>query len=141
MANIGDIFQSKYLSANDVPDGGMKATIAFVDVQKFKKQDGGEEVKPVIEFEGIEKAFVCNKTNAMTIAERFGNETDDWVGKELQLDVTWVDFQGKQVESIRVRKERKRAAAVAPGRPARQPAPAAPAPAAVNEDADADVPF
>ena len=54
-------------------------------------------------FEGKSKALVLNKTNANTITDRLGPETDGWVGRGLTLYPTEVDFQGRRVAAIRVR--------------------------------------
>ena len=45
----------------------------------------------------------------------YGNDTDDWVGREIVLGVDFVDFQGKTVEAIRVKPPKSR-----PATPARQ---------------------
>ena len=44
-----------------------------------------------------------NKSNASNIAILYGDETEDWVGKEIVLFPAMVDFQGRTVEAIRVR--------------------------------------
>ena len=66
------------------------------------KEIGGDH-KPIIYFEGKEKGIVLNKTNATAIATIYGDDTDDWTGGEIILYSAWVDFQGKQVEAIRIR--------------------------------------
>jgi hypothetical protein len=52
------------------------------------------EEKPVVSFRETDKTFVLNKTNSNTIAGLYGNETDQWVGKQIVLFPTEVEFQG-----------------------------------------------
>lgn len=60
--------------------------------------------KPVIHFEDLDKGFVCNKTNANTIAKVTGSrEFETWTGKAIHLYRAEVEFQGEMVESIRVK--------------------------------------
>lgn len=61
------------------------------------------EEKPVLYFNGKEKGLVLNKTNAQTIASLHSPETDNWPGRSISIFPTQVDFQGRQVEAIRVK--------------------------------------
>ena len=61
----------------------------------------GEEVKPVLFFEGKDKGLVLNKTNSNTISAAYGDETDEWVGMEIVLFETMVEFQGQRKPGIR----------------------------------------
>jgi hypothetical protein len=60
-------------------------------------------MKPIVFFQGAEKGLVLNKTNANTIAGMYSPETSNWIGKQVTLFPTQVDFQGRQVAAIRVR--------------------------------------
>ena len=125
--NINEVFPSKYLKAADLQ--GRQVT---VKIRSAEQEVMGDDRKLVVYFEGKEKGFVCNKTNANNIAALYGPDTDNWVGSEITLFEAMVDFQGKTVPSIRVR---------APQRatPQRQPAPAKqPAPA---DDMNDEIPF
>ena len=46
-----------------------------------------------------------NRTNARTIAELYGPETNDWRGRHITLFPTTTDFRGASVDCIRVRPE------------------------------------
>ena len=83
--NINDTFPStsNFLKKEDLPNPA-KVTIKSVDLMEFE-QDGKPQRKLVLEFEGKEKKLACNKTNARTIAAIHGDETDNWVGKEIIL--------------------------------------------------------
>lgn len=89
---------SGWLKAADLPAGkSVSVTIESVDLENV-----GEDQKLVVHFEGKEKALVLNKTNAAEIGASYGDDTDDWTGKELYLFVKQVSFQGQMVPAIRV---------------------------------------
>ena len=98
MANINDVYGSGLLKAEDlVGHGVVKLTISGVATKDF--EDG---TKLIIGFRGKDKQLVCNKTNGARIAELLGNDYDNWVGGEIELFATKVDFSGKRVDAIRV---------------------------------------
>ena len=99
--NLDTAFPSKYIKASDLPEEGtVTVTIEKVEMQEIGKE---KQNKPVITFEEWDKAFVCNKTNANTIAKITGSrDTDEWTGKKIKLYRTEVEFGGEMVESIRV---------------------------------------
>jgi hypothetical protein len=98
--NINEAFPSKYLKAPDLAGGMPTVTISHVAVEEV----GEGERKPCIYFVGKEKGVVLNKTNATNISDIYGPDTDDWTGKKVTLFTAWVDFNGRSVESIRIRK-------------------------------------
>ena len=99
--NTDKMFPSKYLKAGDLPeDGAFPVTIEKITIEEIGAR---KDQKPVIHFEELDKALVCNKTNANTIAKVTGSkETDDWIGTKINLRRAEVEFQGEMVESIRV---------------------------------------
>lgn len=102
--NIDDAFPSKYLKAGDLPEEGTQsATIERVEIEEIGLR---KYRKPVIHFEDLDKALVCNKTNCNTIAKITGSrEFEDWTGKTIHLYRAEVEFQGEMVEAIRVKLE------------------------------------
>ena len=100
--NIDDAFPSKYLKASDLPEEGTQsATIEKITIEEIGRE---KQRKPVIYFEDLDKAFVCNKTNANTIAKITGSRNlEDWTGKTIHLYRAEVEFGGEMVESIRVK--------------------------------------
>jgi hypothetical protein len=63
----------------------------------------GDDEKPVVYFSGEEKGLALNRTNSKIISKLYGEETDEWIGKEIVLYPTEVEFKGDMVEAIRVR--------------------------------------
>ncbi len=135
--NIYDQFPSKYLKAGDLQGRSVKAKIGNVVSEIL-----GNDNKLIIYFAGKEKGMVCNRTNAMTLAEAWGPDTDNWTGGDIEIFSTKVPFQGKLTDSLRVRPLPTQAVK-APQARAAAPAPSAPAPASQDEygAVDEDIPF
>lgn len=95
---ISTAFPSNYLKAGDLDGRTVRTVMDRVDMETI-----GDDEKPVLYFQGKEKGIVLNKTNANNIAQVYGDDTDDWSGKEIMLFPAMVDFQGRTVEAIRVR--------------------------------------
>ena len=106
--DINQVYSGNSLKASDL--GGAEPTVTIESVEMKKFDDGN---KIVIKFQGKEKTFVCNKTNANRIATNYGPDTDGWVGQKIQLYTDQVEFQGNVVDAIRV-KVKKAAPAGAP---------------------------
>ena len=70
-------------------------TIEKVAVVNFK--DGR---KMVVKFVDEVRLLVLNKTNAFTLSDAFGDETDHWIGKKIQLGTTDVFYNGQVVTGI-----------------------------------------
>lgn len=99
MANINDEFPSKYLKASD-----LKRQHVMVTIDRLEHEVINNERKLILYFEGKEKGIVLNKTNARNIADAYGEEMDDWSGQKIILFEAMVDFQGKTVPAIRIRR-------------------------------------
>lgn len=117
---VNDIFPSKYLKADDLNG----RTVAVL-IERVTQEELGNDVKAIVYFRGKQKGLVLNKTNGNIIANRYGEETDDWNGCEIELYQTEVSFQGKMVDAIRVR----------------APKPPPPAQPEEGEITDGEVPF
>ena len=101
---LSEMYPSTLLKAQDVTDAGgeMDLTIKEIVMKEFDTDEGGKENKPVIHFTN-DKQMVCNKTNATALAELLGNDTDDWLAKQITLIVQNVQFGDKTVPAIRVK--------------------------------------
>lgn len=98
MVNMNDAFPSKYLSAADLNGAEPTVTISSCQMEKL-----GDDMKPILYFEGKQKGLTLNKTNATTISALYGPESDAWVGQKLTLYSIWTEFQGKPTQGLRVR--------------------------------------
>lgn len=100
---IKTCYPSRYLRVEDLNDKPVTLIITSVAVEDVGGQGKDEDTKPVIYFKDTPKGFVLNKTNMKIIVKKYGDETDDWVGKYLTLRPSETEFRGDVVECIRVR--------------------------------------
>ena len=100
MPSIDTAFPSKYVRASDLGSTKVKVTISHL---KLEDVGGDGERKPVLYFNGKEKGFVLNRTNANKLSELAG--TDDyslWGGLEVKLYATTTEYKGKETPCIRI---------------------------------------
>ena len=98
MTSIAEAFPSKYIKAHDLQGKAHTVTMQEIVMEKI-----GNDEKPVLYFRGKQKGFVLNRTNANTIADAYGDETDDWTGNQITIFPAVTDFQGRTTDCIRVR--------------------------------------
>ena len=99
---ISAAFPSQYLKCADLNGKPCPLTIRTC-VSEELGQGNDKEQKPVLYFEKAQKGLVLNKTNATVIADAYGDDTDNWTGKAVEIYPTVVDFKGKLVDGIRLR--------------------------------------
>ena len=136
MPNIDELYPSKWLKAADLKHRQVPVVIDHVEVENM-----GDETKPVVYFRGKEKGLVCNKTNALAIADiADSSDTDNWTGVDLVLFSTKVTFQGRMTDAIRVMPAAEREEQPPPRQTSRKAAPISEQDAA-DEAADESIPF
>lgn len=96
---ISEAFPTKYVAAADLQGQDVPVVISHVVKEKFDENEEG----PVVYFQGFAKGLRLNKTNANTIADMYGEETDFWAGKAITLWPTETEFQGRMKACVRVR--------------------------------------
>src|SRR5271166_2605021 len=99
--HINAMFPSNYLKASDLQGRNVLVVIDRVAMEKL-----GDDDKYILYFQGKQKGVVLNKTNGTNIALAYGEDTEDWIGKEVVLYPAMVDFQGRSVSAIRIRQPR-----------------------------------
>jgi len=100
MTNINNYFpQSDYIKCATL--NGKEVTLTIAGVEQVEYQDGTKA--PALSFQGTTKKLGLNKTNALRIARLHGDETESWPGKEIVLMPDITDFQGRQVDCVRVK--------------------------------------
>lgn len=112
-----DAFPSNFLKCDDLQRRQVPVTIESYDFEEI-----GDEKKLVLRFRGKQKGLVCNKTNAGSIAQLYGDELDDWVGKRIVLYPTTTPFNGRATPCIRVLPPSNAPAATPEPEPAPEPA-------------------
>ena len=99
MVDATDYFGGNYLKASDIKEP-ITVTITTVKVQELEGKN-----KLIVAFDEIEKTFVLNKINTNRIIEwAESKETDQWPGTKITLLAATVEYDGKDVPCIRVKK-------------------------------------
>jgi len=104
MADCSKMYESesKFLKADDLKGQAIKVKIKDSKVEAMTQDPNGDQ-KLVIYFEGKDKGVALNQTNWKILAGTFGNDSDEWNGKEIELFSMMVDYQGKMVPALRLR--------------------------------------
>ena len=106
-----DIFRSKWLKADDIGDAEIRVTISKAEMEELGFGDE-RELKPVVYFEGKQKALVVNLTNYDSISRICGSDdTDGWPGTTVVLYTAPATFRGKTAPAIRIKASGKPSAA------------------------------
>ena len=109
---ISSAFPSKYLKASDIPEG--RDISLKIDEVWMENMEQSKDEKPVLYFIGKDKGLVLNVTNGNTLADAYGDDTDDWHGRPVALYASTTTYQGRNVPCLRVRVPRSAPAPVAP---------------------------
>ena len=102
---ISSLFPSKYVKAADLEGRTVTLTITKLVVEEMTGHNSEKQQKPVLYFQKTSKGLVLNRTNAMIIANLYGDESDNWTGKRISIYPTRVKAFGQMQDCIRVREE------------------------------------
>lgn len=99
--NIDQFYAGSYLKAADLNGRRATVTIAAVEATVIKE---GDAPKLQLSFEGTDKKFTLNKTNAAMLAELLRTKNArEWVGSTISLRPDKAqDPSGRTVDTIRV---------------------------------------
>lgn len=114
---ISQMFPSKYLGKEDVVK---PLTVRIEQVTREEISDGnnGKEEKNVVWFANDMKPMILNRGNAECLGEMFGDDSDAWIGKSVELYIDpSVMFAGKRVGGLRVRAASNRPSGASTNRP------------------------
>ena len=111
--SMNAVLPSKWLKAEDIT----QPTIVTMKTVTMEEVGQGDH-KPVLWLEGYEKGVVLNKTNAGNISGLYGDNSDGWVGRQMEMTTTYVDFQGQSKLAIRLYPPRQQSAQQPPQTPA-----------------------
>lgn len=96
-------FLSDYLSAETF-EGPQTVTIRKVEVKMIGGAEEEKEEKLTLQFAEVEQGLILNRTNLKTLAGLWGDETESWLGKKIEIYVDEaIAFRGKVVAGLRVR--------------------------------------
>lgn len=102
---LGDkvMHPNDFVAAIEFRGKDVTLTVKSVAHETLTMQGGVKDVKPVLTFVETKKKFICNKTNASSIALLYGTQAMDWVGKKITLYPTKTAVGKKMEDCIRVR--------------------------------------
>ena len=111
MTNVNSIYKTtgSNLRADDL--GNKSWPLVISDIEEYEFDDG---LKAILKFEKAEKGLILNKTNARKITALYGEEMNDWIGKQIILASEDVEYQGQMTKGIRVQSEKQMADEDAP---------------------------
>lgn len=94
-----------YMYAFDLAGKDVTVTIDRVTAGELTAMGGRKSKKPLCWFkEGREKKpLALNSTNCKAIAQLYGNDTAEWIGKRITIYPTQTQMAGETVDCIRVR--------------------------------------
>lgn len=96
--DMKNVFPSPWYSASDFDGVGKNFTIGNVMMQQV-----AADFKPVMYFNGVEKALVLNPTNNKLLIAMFGAESKEWTGKRINLYSFTAMFGGQPQLRLGVR--------------------------------------
>ena len=91
-----DFIEGKYLNAATATPLAGKDLV----VDEVKSESIREKNKMLMGFENIEKGLIVNKQNITAMVTAFGEETDDWVGRTVHLEITERMYEKKPIMGI-----------------------------------------
>ena len=104
MAKISQMVDSKYLKQADIEDDTI-VTITKVGQANIGKEDGPVDMKWLIRFKEFDKPMVLNRTNIALLGNFCGDDTDDWLGKQVIVyNDESIQFQGKVTGGLRFKR-------------------------------------
>jgi len=95
---MSEQFAGSFLKASDLPQPKV-FTIAGCETATMP--DG--TTKPALKFAGEQQQLILNKTNAFCLMGWFGDDTNGWLNRQVELYSTTTSFSGRMVPAIRVR--------------------------------------
>lgn len=95
--SIGKEYTGSYFKAQDLPQ---PRQLVIEDIHQVTLEG---DTKLAVQFVGEQTQLVLNKTNAVTISQLYGDNTDSWKGKPIEIYATQTNFGGRMVPCIRVR--------------------------------------
>ena len=103
---LQDMIESRYLKQSDVEDERV-VTVASLKKVNVARDDEDPEYRWTAKFNEFPKPMVLNVTNLKRLAKALGDDTDDWIGKQVILYVDpGIEFGGNVVGGLRVKQFR-----------------------------------
>jgi hypothetical protein len=99
--DFDDLYGSNYLAATDLKKS-ITSVIEQVHQEDFARQGERRKIKAVLHVRGIKKPIVVNKTNAITLATKFGKDFDEWIDQRIVIKAEDTTFGGRPTKGLRL---------------------------------------
>lgn len=96
---LHDLFPGSF-TAEHFEEGPARLTVKAITPIIFE-EDGEERQKGKMTFDEVTSYWVFGKEAAGELADQLGDETDEWVGHEIELRKDKTRFKGKMVDCVR----------------------------------------
>lgn len=96
MANAA-AFATGSFKAEDIPQDGLVLTVRGVESRVFD-----DKAKLFLAFEETGKTLALNQTRLAVMRGTLGDETDEWIGKQIKLLPGVTEFKGKRVGCVTI---------------------------------------
>jgi hypothetical protein len=99
---VDQLFPSRWLKSSDIGSNPRTATITKID---FEEVGQDRDRKAILSFENTTKRMILNRTNAQILANLYGKEVQNWIGKRITLYCAEVQFRGTPCLAVRIREQ------------------------------------
>ena len=103
MPSIKDLYRPALLSAKSLAKKRIIGKIEAAYPESVKGTDKDSRTKVVIELDKGKVRIALNKTNALALAESFGDDYSLWVGKKIVVSTGPTTYMGNPTDGIIVR--------------------------------------
>ncbi len=90
------------MKAADMIGTNRLVAIEGYDEITYTSPDKGPETKLTLKLNGQDKLLVLNKTNARTLIGLYGDECDEWTGKQFMLSTVPYNMNGQTVHGFMI---------------------------------------
>jgi hypothetical protein len=108
MPKVSETYSGQYLNASELtPLGQRRRAMVHAAALEMIGQDANKSQKIVLSLVSPKgapwpKDVVLNRTNAMQLSTAYGDDTDGWLGKTVEVWSENVMFQGRMVPGIKI---------------------------------------
>ena len=100
--NVLEMYRSNYMKSDSLNGQAFCFTITDCSAEKV----GEGEKRLVLAFLEVSSLMILDRTNTNMLAELYGQETSEWIGKVIKLAPSTTLFLGQVVKYVRICHER-----------------------------------
>jgi hypothetical protein len=107
MAKVSDIYAGDFITAAELPRGQRVVAVIIGATSEVVGQDSNAGQKVILSLQSRDgrnwpRRVILNKTNATVLAATFGDNTDGWLRRAIEIWQEMVSFQGRIVPGMRM---------------------------------------